>query len=250
MYDGVLEHNSRYAAGTKAIVINVDVKHSETMRDRFLSQGITCAHVDGETPALERARILEAFKAGEYQVLCNVNILTEGYDLPDIETVILNRATKSKSLYLQMVGRGLRPAPGKARCTVIDQGGNVWEHGPVEQPEEYSLEPTKKKKKGAGAAPVKACPTCFFLQHLSAPTCKECGHTFTVHISERQLKKTAFGELNSILAATVKASLPAHLRKSYMDMTKDELKEVAQIRGYKPGWVHVQLKRQQEKAAA
>lgn len=250
IYAGVVEHYNQFAPGTKAIVFNVDVKHSEKMRDAFIAAGISAAHVDGETPGLERSRILEAFKEGKFQVLCNVNILTEGFDLPAIETVILNRATKSKSLYLQMVGRGLRPAPGKSYCTVIDQGGNVWEHGPVDMEEEYTLE-TIKKKKLQQAAPVKSCPSCFFIQHVGARECKECGHVFTLHITERELPKEVFEELNDFLPkqAKVKPSLPDHLRKAWTDMTEDELKEVAAIRGYKPGWVWMQLNRKREAAA-
>lgn len=250
LYAGVVEHYNQFASGTKTIVFNVDVKHSETMRDTFISAGIPAAHVDGETSPLERSKILAAFKEGKFQVLCNVNILTEGFDLPAIETVILNRATKSKSLYLQMVGRGLRPAPGKTHCTVIDQGGNVWEHGPVDLEEEYTLE-TVKKKKLQQAAPVKCCPSCFFIQHVGARECKECGHTFTLHITERELPQAVFEELNDFLPkqAKVKIPLPDHLRKSWTDMTEEELKEVAEIRGYKPGWVYMQLKRKGEVAA-
>lgn len=249
IYAGVVEHYKQFAPNTKAIVFNVDVKHSEKMRDTFLESGIAAAHVDGETPPLERSRILAAFKEGRFQVLCNVNILTEGFDLPAIETVVLNRATKSKSLYLQMVGRGLRPAPGKSHCTVIDQGGNVWDHGPVDMEEEYTLESVKKKKMQQ-AAPVKACPQCWFIQHVGARDCRECGHTFTVHITERELPKAEFTDITDFIPkqAKVKIPLPDHLRKSWSDMTEEELKEVAEIRGYKPGWVWMQLKRQKEAA--
>jgi DNA repair protein RadD len=253
IYDGVVEHYNKFAAGTKAIVFNVNVEHSVKMTDKFIAAGIPAAHVDGETSPLERNRILQAFRDNKFKVLCNVNILTEGFDLPTIETVILNRATKSKSLYLQMIGRGLRPAPGKSHCTVIDQGGNVWQHGPVDMPEEYTLEAVPpSKRKGAQATPVKECPQCYLLQHLSRPTCEECGYVFRINIAERELKKVEFEEITSltkILAATVKPSKPPHLRKSYSDMSLEELKEVAQLNGWKPGWAYVQYKRQNKEVA-
>lgn len=251
LYDEVVEKYQQYTPGTKAIVFNVDVLHSMSMRDRFLAAGIACAHLDGETPALERNRTLAAFAAGQFQVLCNVNILTEGYDLPTIETVILNRATKSKSLYQQMIGRGLRPAPGKDRCTVLDHGGNVWSHGPVDMEQEYTLDDVVKKKGPLQVAPVKDCPSCFFIQHIGARNCKECGHQFTMHVTERELPKGDFMELDDFLPKGVKLKepLPAHLWKSYLEMNKSELEEVARIRGHKPGFVWVWLNKQKGAAA-
>lgn len=251
IYDGVIQHYNKFAANSKAIVFNVNVEHSQKMAGLFNDHGISCAHLDGETPALQRAQILNDFKDGKYQVLCNVNILTEGFDLPAIETVILNRATKSKSLYLQMVGRGLRPALGKSHCTVIDQGGNVYLHGPVDLEEEYSLE--SKKKNGGGAPPMKECPNCFLLQHAGAQICKECNYVFTLAIHERQLPTETFEDITDFLpkqAKTPKAPLPEHLKKAWSDMTKEELEELASIRGYKKGWVWMQLKAQEKGIAA
>ncbi|WP_026463512.1 DEAD/DEAH box helicase [Adhaeribacter aquaticus] len=251
IYDGVIQHYNKFAPGSKAIVFNVNVEHSVKMARLFNEQGISCAHVDGETPALERAQILSDFREGKYQVLCNVNILTEGFDLPAIETVILNRATKSKALYLQMVGRGLRPALGKSCCTVIDQGGNVYMHGPVDLEEEYSLE--DKPKKGGGAPPMKECPNCFLLQHTGAQVCKECNYVFSIAIHERELPQEEFEDITNFLPKPVKANkvpVPEHLRKPWSDMTDEELKEFARMKGFKPGWVWVQIQNRQKGVAA
>jgi len=260
IYDGVIENYMTYAPRSRAIVFNNDVLHSKSMTERFLSAGIPAAHLDADTHPLERSKILERYAAGQILVLNNVDLFGEGFDLPEIETVIANRRTKSKSLWKQWVGRGLRPAPGKTKCTVIDQGGNVWEHGPVDAPEEYSLEPEEKKKKSslAQASPVKMCGGCGFIQSLSAQKCSECGHVFTTHITERELPKAEFLDVTDEVKDFVPRDfqkekkhppLPDHLRKAYTDMTEEELKEVAEIRGYKPGWVWVQLKRRKEMAA-
>jgi DNA repair protein RadD len=254
LYDGVVANYRKFADASRAIVFNINVEHSLKVMEAFRATGIAAYHVDGETPRAEREKILKDFKAGAFEVLCNVNILTEGFDLPAIETVILNRATKSKSLYLQMVGRGLRPAPGKSACTVIDQGGNVRHFGPVEHPEEHSLEATAKKKGGSAtsAPPMKCCPGCERLDLLFVATCPECGHVYSS--GEMKLEQEDFLELTDFLPKNVvvkgiKKPVPDHLKKNWLEMSKDELKEYAAIQGYKHGWVHCQLKRQVDVAS-
>lgn len=251
LYDGVVQNYLRFAEASKAIVFNVNVEHSLKVVAAFRAAGIGAEHVDGETPRGERERILHDFRNGAFEVLCNVNILTEGFDLPAIETVILNRATKSKSLYLQMVGRGLRPSPGKSHCVVIDQGGNVRQFGPVEAPQEYVLEYTAPKGSkgsgaGQGAPPMKECPACEQLLLVQVRECGGCGHQFEA--SHQQLKQEDFLELTDFLPATVKAKpvTPAHLRKRFTDMTEAELREFQELKGYKPGWVYAQLQRRTE----
>ncbi len=257
LYDGIVDNYRRFANASRAIVFNVNVEHSLKVCAAFRAAGIAACHVDGETPRHEREQILKAFKAGQFEVLCNVNILTEGFDLPAIETVMLNRATKSKSLYLQMVGRGLRPAPGKSACTVIDQGGNVRHFGPVEHPEEHSLEAEAKSKKGGGATsapPMKSCPQCERLDLLFVQQCPECGHVYNTG-STNNLEAAEFIELTDFLPKNVvvkgaKKPVPEHLKKNWLDMSKDELEEYAGIQGYRPGWVYMQLKRQQSQEGA
>ncbi len=256
LYDGVVANYRRFADGQKAIVFNINVEHSLKVCEAFCAAGIRARHVDGETPRHEREKTLKDFRAGAFAVLCNVNILTEGFDLPAIEAVILNRATKSKALYFQMVGRGLRPAPGKTACTVIDQGGNVRHFGPVEHPDVPALEATAKKKKGdaaLSAPPMKSCPVCERLDYLFAKQCAECGHVYNV--GKDALEEAEFIELTDFLPKHVvvkgaKKPVPDHLKKSWLDMSEDELHEYATIQGYKPGWVHYQQRRQREGGVA
>lgn len=101
----------KFADGTKAVVFCVNVKHSKKVVESFKAAGISAVHLDGKTPKPERARILEAYKRGQYRVLSNVDVLTAGFDEWTIETIIVNLATKSLPKWLQMCGRGSRITP-------------------------------------------------------------------------------------------------------------------------------------------
>jgi superfamily II DNA or RNA helicase len=118
----------QHAAGRKALIFAPTVEVAQLMAGAFTGAGIASRWVSGETPRDERAATLAAFRAGEVQVLANCMILTEGYDEPSVDCLIMARPTKSRPLYVQMVGRGTRRAPGKADCLVIDLLGNSRRH--------------------------------------------------------------------------------------------------------------------------
>ncbi len=142
---------------------------------------IDCGFVCGETPDGERDELLRRFRGtqqGLFQqaplkYLCNVNVLTTGFDAPNVDCVVLLRPTLSPGLYYQMVGRGFRLHPGKANCLVLDYGGNVLRHGPVDQ-----LQIAEKRSDGTGAAPAKECPSCRALIAPAYSNCPQCGHEF------------------------------------------------------------------------
>lgn len=143
--------------------------------------GIDCGFVCGETPDGERDELLTRFRGeqrGLFQhpplkYLCNVNVLTTGFDAPNVDCVVLLRPTLSAGLYYQMVGRGFRLHPGKANCLVLDYGGNVLRHGPVDQ-----LQVIEKRGDGTGEAPAKECPSCRALIAPAYSNCPQCGHAF------------------------------------------------------------------------
>lgn len=116
----LVEAYLKYAYGAKAIVFAAGVEHAEHLAETFRDVGITAETIFGHTPVEERRAILDRFSRGETKVLCNVAVLTEGFDDPTIEAVILARPTKSLVLYTQMVGRGTRKAPGKEKFVLID----------------------------------------------------------------------------------------------------------------------------------
>lgn len=236
LYDNVINQYVEFGGG-KALVFCINVEHSLATRDAFRDAGFRVAHVDGETSVQERIATLRAFKRDEIEILCNCNLFTEGFDLPAIDTVILNRTTASKCLYTQIVGRGLRPSPGKEHGIIIDMGNNIQKHGFVEDEQEYDLH--KKKKKGDGIYPIKQCPKCFSQVPAGIKICPICKHVFLIH--ETQIIAAPFEEILRS-PGNRKEKMPQHLRKRWRDMTQEELQEVAAIRGYNPKWVYMQMK--------
>ncbi|MCZ2098807.1 MAG: DEAD/DEAH box helicase [Anaerolineae bacterium] len=141
---------------------------------------VECGFVCGDTLPFERDETLRRFRAGDLKYLCNVNVLTTGFDAPNIDCIALLRPTLSPGLYYQMVGRGFRLHPGKTDCLVLDFGGNVLRHGPVDQ-----LRITDTDAPGNGDAPAKECPQCHALIAAGYANCPECGYAFP----ERQRTK-------------------------------------------------------------
>ena len=145
----------QHAEGKATIVFAVNVAHSLEIAHLYNSFGIPTAHLDAKTPSAERVEILRKFKAGELKVVSNVEIITEGFDFPECEVVQLARPTQSLALYLQMVGRAMRPAPGKAAALVLDNAGLWKTHGLVTTEREWKLEGRKRRRgEGNEAQPV------------------------------------------------------------------------------------------------
>ena len=131
-----------------------------------------CGFVCGETLPFERAETLNRFREGVLKYLVNVNVLTTGFDAPNIDCVAMLRPTNSPGLYYQMMGRGFRLHPDKADCLVLDFGGNILRHGPVDDLQ------IKEPGQGNGEAPAKECPQCRAVIHAAYSICPECGHEF------------------------------------------------------------------------
>lgn len=146
-----------------------------------LYNSLGVAEVYGDTK--QRETILDAFKAGAVKYLVNVNVLTTGFDAPNVDCVVLLRSTVSAGLFYQMVGRGFRTHPGKSDCLVLDYGQNLLRHGPVDL-----LTATKAKAKRAGSGdemPGKICPECQTVNASAVRTCIDCGHSFVVNAPEQ-----------------------------------------------------------------
>lgn len=127
------------------IVFAVDVEHSKAIAVRYNEAGIVAAHIDATTPDKQREDIIQNFVSGKIKVICNVEIITEGFDFPECEVVQLARPTKSLSLYLQMVGRVMRIAKNKTEGIVLDNAGLWLEHSLAIVDREWSLEASKIK---------------------------------------------------------------------------------------------------------
>lgn len=171
----------RWAKGTQAIAFLPSVKLAYEHAQRFSDAGFPTACIEAETKASVRDEMIERFRAGDLRVLTNVNIMTEGLDLPAIETVILGRAFRHVTPYLQAVGRVLRPAPNKRHAICIDLVGARWSHGLPTEDRDYSLEgqgirrsknvpiTTCQQCGAAYEATVRMCPVCGFERPLKTP---------------------------------------------------------------------------------
>lgn len=151
------------------LIFAAGVEHGHKIAARLPGAG----EIYGDTPAGERARLVKDFREGRLRYLVNMNVLTIGFDAPNVDMIALLRPTASPGLYYQMVGRGFRVAPGKEYCRVLDYGNNVIRHGPVDM-----LKPNGKSSGDGGEAPAKKCEACGALVHAAYRVCPECGAEF------------------------------------------------------------------------
>jgi superfamily II DNA or RNA helicase len=141
----VVENYLKFAKGKQAIVFGTDTVTIADMERKFKERGITAKALDATTPDGERLEALIDYREKRIQVLLNVDLFDEGLDVPGIECVIMARPTKSLGKYLQMVGRGLRPAEGKPHMILIDHVGNVKYHGLPDNIRKWTLDRTNKR---------------------------------------------------------------------------------------------------------
>lgn len=119
----VVETYQKYANGKKGIIYTINKEHNYNLCEDFKEHGIKAVAIDSGTSSEMRAQYINDFKNGFVDIICNVNIFSEGFDCPDIEFVQLARPTQSLSMFLQQVGRGLRISEGKEKCIFLDNVG-------------------------------------------------------------------------------------------------------------------------------
>lgn len=187
LYHGVVEKWKEKSENKKTIVFNCNIEHSNKTAQAFSDAGIESYSITSHTSSEERRNILSRFKNGEFLVLNNCGILTTGYDEPTIEVVIVNRATMSLPLWLQMCGRGSRILPNKNYFTVLDFGKNHDRHGMWSEDREWKLK-SPKEKDGLKAPPTKECPECGAMLSASARVCKFCGYEYFNEETQTELK--------------------------------------------------------------
>lgn len=170
------------AGNRRTVVFAVNIGHSVALANEFKAHGVAAEHLDAHTPTNERKAIFHRFHAGETQVLTNCTLASYGFDLPELDCVVLARPTKSLVLYLQMLGRGLRPAPGKTHCMILDHAGVVRRFGFADEPRTWSLSGRvtdwrdDDQRNGGGAhepAKLRDCPKCQAI--FSGSQCPSCG---------------------------------------------------------------------------
>lgn len=157
------------------LVFATGIEHAQHIVEMLGSRGIEAEAVHSKMKDKERDEILSAFKRGDLQAVVNNNVLTTGFDYPSIDLIGVLRPTMSAALWVQMLGRGTRPAPGKSNCLVLDFARNTARLGPINDP----VIPRKPGSKKGGVAPVKQCLSCGTYNHTRAPHCINCGEVFT-----------------------------------------------------------------------
>jgi len=247
-----VQHYRKMCGGRPAVAFCVSISHAEHVADQFKAAGYRAVSVSGKSTKEERKQALEGLRAGELDVVCNAQLWVAGVDVPNIECIILLRPTKSLTFYLQAIGRGLRLAPGKTHCTVLDHAGCVFEHGPPQIAREWTLDAKKKRKKKEDVPAIKQCPMCFGV-HEPAPICPLCGHIYQA--LQRSGPQQVDGELVEFTmreaAALERREVKDKKREQAGAKTLAELEAIARQRGYKPGWAkRVMAAREAKRAAA
>jgi DNA repair protein RadD len=172
------------AAGRQSVLVFASgVNHAEHVAETLEKMtGEPVGVVTGETFPMERQATLIRFRRGQLRWVVNVDVLTTGFDAPNIDCIAVLRATMSPGLFAQIVGRGFRTDDGKLDCLVLDFGGNIRRHGPIDSPV-YGVQ--DKRQQNAGEAPTKVCPACREEVLIGTRECQECGFLFPIDPSER-----------------------------------------------------------------
>lgn len=263
VYDGLIKDlaTTRF---NKAVVFTASIKHCDDVWRQLTEAGFNAIRIHSKSASgsFDMARYRSELP-GSPNICVSVGILTKGWDFPAVDLIILNRATTSLPLYLQMIGRGSRTSPGKDLFTVLDYGGNYERHGLWDTEIDWAKKWNKKpKRKNEGIAPVKLCPKCEYINPASIGICKNCGYVFeavAVEVDEAETKlieltakyATLRGKLISTLQPAElalyakfknKKAYAIRVAKSNEQRQPGWLKQFAQLMGYKDGWIYFQTK--------
>lgn len=240
VFGNVVNHYRKLANGKQAICYCVSVKHSSAMAEEFRKNGISAEHIDGTTPKFERQSIIEDFRNGKIKILCNVDLISEGFDVPDCECAILLRPTQSLTLYIQQSMRCMRYKNGKT-AVIIDHVGNYARFGMPDADRTWTLEDKPKKsivQTEEKEIKLSQCPECFytFEPDEEVKICPNCGYVFPK--KDRTLDINESTELQEITGFVLDYNYDSPKNcKNY-----NELIKYAMNHGYKMGWAYYQAK--------
>lgn len=238
-----VDHYRNLCPGQPAVAFCVSVKHAEHVAAEFSAAGYRAYSVDGQTDDRIRENILAGLGNGQVDVVCSCDIISEGTDIPSIAAAILLRPTQSVGLFLQQVGRALRPAPGKDRALILDHVGNVIDsqgnmnHGFPDMDREWSLDgeikrPRKKGEEEKGP-PIAQCMNCYSVFRAHLRVCPECGTVREIQYATIEQKEGELVEITAEDKARIAREKRLEVGKA---RTLEQLHEIARQRGYKPGW--------------
>jgi DNA repair protein RadD len=176
-----VEHWLKHGQRRRSVVFAVDIAHSVHIVEELIKADVKAEHLDGTTPQADREAIIGRLASGETEIVSNVGVLTEGFDLPDIGCIALVRPTRSLGLFRQMIGRGLRPADGKSDLIILDHSGGVHRHGRPDDPIAWTLDTDKRAANPTHDAritkhhdPFVECTACGHLR-MRGIACDHCG---------------------------------------------------------------------------
>lgn len=240
-----LAHYRKHADGLPGLVFASSVVHAYHVAEHFRRAGVAAVALDGGTDREVRRMAVKDFREGRIRILASCDLFSEGFDVPGAHIGILLRPTASEGLFLQQVGRLLRPAPGKTHAIIFDHVGNTQRHGLPDDVREWELTADVMRKKKAPPG-VRVCPKCFAASPARAQTCVDCGHVFEV--APRTPIKEEEGELVELTAEQLQRR---HERQA-QGMTKElkDLIALGQRKQYKnpEGWaLHVLQAREAKK---
>jgi superfamily II DNA or RNA helicase len=228
-------HYKRICDGVPAIAFCYSIAHADMVTAQFNAAGITSARIDGTMNDNERKLIIDQLAAGIIKVMTSVDLVSEGFDVPVCGAAILLRPTMSMGLYVQQVGRPMRPAPGKQHAFILDHAGNVARHGLPQDERTWSLD-----GRNADAGPsVKQCPSCYAMLPKTVSVCPECEHCFGTsdNGTRDRVVEQVDGELVELTPEMIAALKEQRRREVNAARTRDDLMAIARQRGYNERWV-------------
>ena len=235
----IIRHWKKHADGLRTIGFGVTVAHSQHLAASFCQAGIPAAHLDGGTDKGERKRIIQEYAAGRLQVLFNVSLFGEGFDLSaiaqtdvTIDCLIDAAPTQSLANVVQRWGRALRPKDGKT-AILLDHAGNMLRHGFPDDDREWSLDGEEQGKAASdnGPPPPHVCVECFnAIRQPLPPTCPHCGASLRAEQAEIEVADAELGEAT----AETKDAIRARLKREQAECKSlGELVALGQRRKYK-----------------
>ena len=230
----IVSHWLRLANDTPTVCFASSIAHSQHIVEAFRAAGVAAEHIDCYTDEQERKAILGRVARGDTRVISNVAILSEGWDFPACQTMILARPTRSLIRYIQMAGRVLRPFPGKTQALILDHSGTVARLGfPTEDlPLELDNGKAKDAKRGSEEdeePKASVCPSCKYVKKTYMPVCPQCGFAAR--------KKPDVVELDGELKRVEKKSKKKALTTLGKQEVYSQLLTMQMNRGYSDGWV-------------
>lgn len=175
IYGNMITHYRKQADGKPCLVFCRSIAASIETADRFNVAGYRFEPIDGNMTAKVRETLIDAVGSGQLHGLTSCELITYGLDVPRIQCIIMLRPTLSRALFYQMIGRGLRPSPGKKECVILDHVGNLFEHGHPLLNNEWNFEGRERRKRMKGINPVslKLCENCYM--YFDGSKCPDCG---------------------------------------------------------------------------